>query len=70
MVEHNGFLISKKLISVNTNRECPVCEVYSFKREDDFFMNKYECCSACYIQWVEDREERWLKGWRPDKENK
>ena len=20
----------------------------------------------CYIQYVEDREERWLQGWRPD----
>lgn len=70
MVEHNGFLISKKLISVNTNRVCPVCETYSFNKKDDFYMNKFECCSICHIQWVEGREERWLEGWRPNKENK
>ena len=70
MVEHNGFLISKKLISIDANRTCPVCEVYSFDRKDDFYMNKFECCCNCYIQWVDGREERWLKGWRPDKENK
>ena len=23
-------------------------------------MNKYDCCAKCYVQFVEDREERWL----------
>ena len=45
-------------------------ETYSFDKKDDFYMNKFECCHCCYIQWVDGREERWLKGWRPDKENK
>ena len=30
---------------------------------------KFECCSQCYIQYVEGREERWLKGWRPNNGN-
>ena len=31
-------------------------------------MNKFECCFKCFIQYVDGREERWEKGWRPDKE--
>ena len=70
IVEHNGFLISKKLINIDANRACPECEVYSFDKKDDFYMNKFKCCFNCYLLWVDGREERWLQGWRPDKENK
>ena len=69
-VETDGFLINKKLLSRDANRDCPVCEKYSFNVDDNLYMNKYQCCRRCYIRWVEDREERWLTGWRPDKENK
>ena len=61
-------LVSKKLLNRKTNRDCPVCKKYSFERKDDFYMNKFECCRMCYIQWVEDREERRLEGGRPDEE--
>ena len=64
-VEIDGFLVSKKLINRDSNRKCPVCEKYSFKVQDDIYMLKYECCEKCFIQYIEDREERWLKGWRP-----
>ena len=57
--------VSKKLINRDSNRKCPVCEKYSFKVQDDIYMLKYECCEKCFIQYIEDREERWLKGWRP-----
>ena len=68
-VEQGGFLISKKLLTKeSTRRVCPVCKTYSFKIRDDVFMNKYECCYKCYIQWVEGREERWKDGWRPENE--
>ena len=66
-VEQDGFLISKKLLNKETTRRvCPVCKTYSFKIKDDVFMNKFDCCYSCYIQWVDDREERWEKGWRPN----
>jgi len=65
-IEVNGVFIPKKLIKKNSNRSCPVCSVYSFKSKDDLYMSKFDCCEKCYIQWVEDREERWLKGWRPN----
>ena len=68
-VEQDGFLINKKLLNRDHNRTCPVCEKYSFHPRDDLYMNKFEACFGCYIQWIEDREERWTTGWRPNKEN-
>jgi len=66
--KYKGFLISKKLLSKENERECPVCSSYSFSIKDDLYMAKFECCFDCYIQWVEGREERWESGWRPSKE--
>ena len=69
-VEVEGVLISKKLITKESNRSCPVCNTYSFKSNDDVYMSKFDCCEKCYIQWVEGREDRWKKGWRPNANNK
>jgi len=69
-VEIEGVLISKKLITRESKRSCPVCNVYSFKSNDDVYMSKFDCCEKCYIQWVEGREDRWKKGWRPNANNK
>ena len=63
--EVNGVFISKKLLTRESKRSCPVCNTYSFKSRDDVYMSKFECCEKCYIQWVEGREERWKSGWRP-----
>lgn len=68
-VELSGFLISKKLLNKDSNRTCSVCNTYSFDSKDDVYTNKFDCCFKCYIQHVEDREERWLKGWRPGDKN-
>ena len=65
-VELNGVFVPKKLIKKNSNRSCPVCNVYSFKSNDDVYMSKFQCCEKCYIKWVEGREERWKTGWRPN----
>ena len=67
-VEEDGFLINKKLLTRDHNRTCPVCRKYSFRSQDDLYMNKFEACYKCYIQWVEGREEKWKSGWRPNKE--
>ena len=64
-IDVGGFFIPKKLINREVKRICPVCKTYSFKAEDDIYMNKYECCFKCFVHYVEHREERWLKGWRP-----
>ena len=65
-VETNGFLINKKLLNREQKRNCPVCESYSLEKRDDVYMTKFECCFKCYVQYVEDREERWETGWRPN----
>jgi len=67
-INKDGFFVGKHLINKKTERKCPVCDVYSFDMKDDVYMNKFECCYLCFIQYVEDREERWENGWRPDKE--
>ena len=67
-VEQDGFLINKKLLNRDQNRTCPVCKKYSFHPRDDLYMNKFEACFNCYIQYIADREERWATGWRPNKE--
>jgi hypothetical protein len=65
-VEVDGFLMSKKLLNKDSKRACPVCKAYSFQKKDDVYMNKFDCCFECYIQWVEGREDRWKTGWRPE----
>ena len=67
-INEDGFFITRNLINKEIDRVCPVCETYSFSGKDDLYMNKFECCEKCYIQWVEGRQKRWLEGWRPDKE--
>jgi len=58
-IEKDGFLVSKKLINKESDRVCPACFEYSFNIKDDVYMNRYDCCSKCYVQFVEGREERW-----------
>ena len=65
-VEVNGILIPKKLLNTESSRTCTVCDTYSFELRDDLYMNKFKCCYNCYVKWVEDREERWQSGWRPN----
>jgi phage-related protein len=66
-IDLNGILIPKKLINSVQSRKCQYCETYSFNREDDVYFSKYDTCHKCYVKYIEDREERWKNGWRPDK---
>jgi len=65
-IDHDGILISKKLLNRESRRACPVCYKIFLKAMDDVCLTKHECCFECYVKWVEGREERWIKGWRPD----
>tara|TARA_R110000744_G_scaffold74510_3_gene148791 strand:- start:323 stop:709 length:387 start_codon:yes stop_codon:yes gene_type:complete len=65
-VEVNGIKISKKLLNRESLKNCPVCGSYPKKSMDDVCLVKFDCCNNCYIKYVEDREERWQKGWRPN----
>ena len=65
-VDVNGIKISKKLLNRESLKSCPVCGSFPKSSMDDVCLVKFDCCNICYIKYVEDREERWLKGWRPD----
>tara|TARA_Y100000592_G_scaffold95898_1_gene163326 strand:- start:291 stop:686 length:396 start_codon:yes stop_codon:yes gene_type:complete len=65
-VEVNGIKISKKLLNRESLKNCPVCGAFPKSVKDDVSLIKFECCSKCFIKHVEGREERWLKGWRPN----
>ena len=59
--EVRGVLIPKKLVTRESNRTCPSCNVYSFNTQDDLFMSKFDVCEKCYILHIEGREEKWKK---------
>ena len=65
-VEVHGFLVNKKLLNKENKINCSVCCGRLKTVRDDIMTNKYDCCEQCYLKYVENREERWLKGWRPD----
>ena len=70
-VEVNGIFVPKKLVNrEKAKRNCSVCGVFSFDLKDDLYFTVHDCCYKCYVQWVEDREERWKSGWRPNLEKK
>ena len=68
-VDINGIKVSKKLLIRESLRCCSVCGSFPKKSLDDVCLTKFECCNKCYLQHVEGREERWLKGWRPNNGN-
>ena len=40
------------------------------KRNNDVYFSKFGCCFECYVKWIEDREDRWNSGWRPEIKSK
>ena len=68
-VQIGQFFVSSKLLNKTTiTDQCPVCTAKLVTLMDDTCMSKYGTCFNCYIQYIEDREERWMNGWRPDSE--
>ena len=61
----NGVLITKKLLNRERKINCSVCGASVKKINDDIYLLKYDCCEKCYIKYVDDREDRWMRGWRP-----
>ena len=61
--------ISKRRTKQKQDRTCPVCKTYSFSRKDDLYMNRFNCCHACYLDFVIGREEDWKSGKRPTQEH-
>ena len=69
-IDLNGIKVAKKLLNRESLKSCPICGNFPKKSMDDVCLIKFDCCSKCYIQYVEGREERWLGGWRPNEDNK
>jgi len=67
-IEKNGYLLLKKNRKSKLHVNCPLCSERTQKIFDDIKIEKYECCQKCFIDFVEGREDRWMSGWRPDKE--
>jgi hypothetical protein len=65
-IDINGIKVSKKLLNRESLKCCSVCGVFPKKSMDDVCFIKFDCCYGCYIQYVEDREQRWIEGWRPN----
>jgi hypothetical protein len=68
-IEVNGIKVTKKLLNRESLKTCSVCGNFPKKSMDDVCLLKFDCCHLCYIKFVEDREERWQKGWRPNNGN-
>lgn len=68
IVENEGIFINKKLLTRSNAISCPICDKYLIDSRDNVYILKWECCHACFVRWVEDREERWKTGWRPNRE--
>ena len=61
----DGVLVSRKLLNKEGILHCPTCEEKIKTINDDIYFTKFACCEKCFISYVEGREQRWLKGWRP-----
>ena len=46
-------------------KSCLCCHNTIKTIRDDIYYLKYEACERCFIQYIENRESRWLDGWRP-----
>ena len=68
-IDVNGIKVAKKLFNRDSLRHCPVCSSLARKATDDVCLLKFDCCYNCYDRYVEGREERWEKGWRPNEDN-
>jgi hypothetical protein len=64
----DGVQVSRRALNKKTERSCPVCKTYSFSGKDDLYMNRFKCCFECYVEFVQGREDRWDKGYKPDEE--
>jgi len=61
----NGVLIQKKLVNRRKVNHCDTCKSKIVNLDDDVSYTKFGACFKCYINYIEQREERWNTGWRP-----
>ena len=46
---------------------CNVCGFPLASQEDFEASSSYKCCHECYLTYAEATNDKWKKGWRPDK---
>lgn len=68
--EQKGFFITKRLLNKESKSKCLTCSSQIKTLKDETCKTKWDTCFKCYIQWIEGREERWKKGWRPNEDYK
>lgn len=56
---------NKKLFILEVPK-CSCCSKMNLKAKDQPYMAKFKSCYSCYISYIDGREERWNKGWRPN----
>ena len=54
-IDVNGIKVTKKLLNREPRKTCPVCGNFPKKLMDDVCLVKFDCCNACYIQYVEEK---------------
>ena len=50
-----------------SNFFCKICNYVLITQKDFLCDKEYNCCSECYLQFVESRKEEWKKGYKIDK---
>lgn len=48
-IEIDGIMVSKKVVNNSVDRTCKHCGCYSFRKEDDVYLNKFKSCYKCYV---------------------
>ena len=61
----DGVLVSRKLLNKEGIFNCSTCSKKLKTINDEIYFTKFDCCEKCYVNYVVDREKRWLDGWRP-----
>ena len=61
----DGVLVSRKLLNKEGIFNCSTCSRKLKTINDEIYFTKFDCCEKCYVNYVVDREKRWLDGWRP-----
>ena len=55
----DGSLVPSQLFIKENDKLCDICGKYSFKKQDDLYLNKYQTCFVCFLEKIEGREDKW-----------
>lgn len=58
-IEKDGILVPRRLfIEENIKKGCKFCQKYFLDFRDKIYVNKYNGCYECYINFIEGRETK------------